>query len=141
MRVKVSKAVADKIDGITKKDLRVEFFRSSGKGGQHRNKTDTACRITHKPTGITAESTNSRSQADNRSSAWIKLVNRLIKRYQAEEVQKIRRMNSGWAEKIRTYHEPRGTVKDHRTGVEQDYQKTLNGDIDVFVESMAEVEE
>ena len=136
MRVNVPKYVADKIVGITKKDLRIEFYRASGKGGQHRNKTDTACRITHKATGVSAESTDSRSQGDNKTGAWLKLVDRLIAHYKKEMVQEERRMNSGWSEKIRTYHEPRGTVKDHRTGVVQGYKETLDGDLDKFIEGM-----
>ncbi len=136
MRFTVPKYVADKIIGTTKKDLRVQFFRASGKGGQHRNKTDTACRMTHKVTGISAESTDSRSQASNKSKAWLKLVDRLITHYKKEMVQEERRMNSGWSEKIRTYHEPRGVVKDHRTGVTNGFQKTLDGDLDKFIEAM-----
>jgi protein subunit release factor A len=136
MRITLPKSVADKLIGTTKKDLRVEFFRASGKGGQHRNKTDTACRITHLATGIAAEATDSRSQADNKEKAWLKLVERLIAYYRRETIQETRRMNSGWAEKIRTYHEPRGTVKDHRTGVTNGYQETLDGDLDKFIEAM-----
>jgi protein subunit release factor A len=136
VRVKVPKHVADKLVGITKKDVRVEFFRASGKGGQHRNKTDTACRMTHLATGISAEATDSRSQADNKQGAWFKLVNRLIAYYKAQMVQEERRTNKGWAEKIRTYHEPRGIVKDHRTGITQNYQRTLDGDLDQFIEGM-----
>jgi protein subunit release factor A len=136
MRVRLPKDVAEKMLKVTKKDLRIDFFRASGKGGQHRNKTDTACRITHLPTGISAETTDSRSQADNKSRAWMKLITRLIAHYKAETRAEARRTNTGWAEKIRTYHQPRGVVKDHRTGVEQDYDKTLNGDLDIFVEAM-----
>ena len=136
MRVKLPKDVAEKMLKVTKKDLRVDFFRASGKGGQHRNKTDTACRITHVPTGIAAEATDSRSQADNKSRAWMKLVDRLIAHYKSEAREEVRRTNTGWAEKIRTYHQPRGVVKDHRTGVTQDYERTLDGDLDVFIEAM-----
>ena len=63
MRIKLPKYVAEKLIGTSKKDLRVQFFSASGKGGQHRNKTDTACRMTHIATGISAESTDSRSQS------------------------------------------------------------------------------
>lgn len=136
MRIKLPKYVAEKLIGTSKKDLRVQFFRASGKGGQHRNKTDTACRMTHIATGISAESTDSRSQSENKWAAWKKLVDRLIKHYTKEMAQESRRTNSGWAEKIRTYHQPRGTVTDHRTGVTQDYGKTLDGDLDKFIEAM-----
>jgi len=136
MRVTLPKYVAEKLIGTTKKDLRVQFFRASGKGGQHRNKTDTACRITHIATGISAEATDSRSQADNKEKAWLKLFDRLVEHYRKQMIVEARRMNSGWSEKIRTYHEPRGIVKDHRTGVTNGYNDTLDGDLDPFIEAM-----
>ena len=136
MRRTVPKYVADRIIGTTKKDLRIQFFRSSGAGGQHRNKADTACRMTHIATGVTAEATDSRSQGDNRTKAWFKLVDRLIAFYTKEMTREERRMNSGWSEKIRTYHQPRGVVKDHRTGVTNGYEETLDGDLDKFIEAM-----
>ena len=136
MRITLPKDVAEKLLEVSKKNLRVQYFRASGKGGQHRNKTDTACRITHIPTGIQAEVTDSRSQADNKAKAWMKLVHRLIDHWTKETRTEARRTNSGWAEKIRTYHQPRGTVKDHRTGVEQDFDRTMDGDIDAFIEAM-----
>jgi len=136
VRITLPKDVAAKLLEVNKKCCRVQFFRASGKGGQHRNKTDTACRITHIPTGISAEATDSRSQADNKGKAWLKLVHRLIDHWTKETVTEARRMNSGWAEKIRTYHQIRGVVKDHRTGVEQDFEKTMAGDIDIFVDAM-----
>jgi protein subunit release factor A len=136
MRIKLPKDVGEKLLEVNKKNLRVQYFRASGKGGQHRNKTDTACRITHIPTGVSAEATDSRSQADNKSKAWLKLVRRLIAHWTKETATEARRMNSGWGEKIRTYHQPRGTVKDHRTGVEQDFERTMDGDLDAFIEAM-----
>ena len=136
MRLTVPKYVADKIIGTTKKDVRIQFFRASGAGGQHRNKADTACRITHIATGTTAEASDSRSQADNKAKAWLKLVERLIAHYKKEMRQDARRMSCGWSEKIRTYHEPRGVVKDHRTGVTHGYEETLDGDIAPFIEAM-----
>jgi protein subunit release factor A len=136
MRITLPKDVAEKLLEVNKKNLRIQFFRASGKGGQHRNKTDTACRITHIPTGVSAEATDSRSQADNKAQAWLKLVRRLIDHFTQETVSEARRMNSGWAEKIRTYHQPRGVVKDHRTGVVQDFERTLDGDLDRFIEAM-----
>ena len=92
MRRTVPKYVADRIIGTTKKDLRIQFFRSSGAGGQHRNKADTACRMIHIATGVTAEATDSRSQGDNRTKAWLKLVDRLIAFYTKEMTREERRM-------------------------------------------------
>lgn len=138
MRITLPKDVAEKLLQVNKKNVRIEFFRASGAGGQHRNKADTACRMTHIPTKVSAEATDSRSQSTNKRNAWLKLVKRLIDHFSAETRTEARRTNSGWASKIRTYHQPRGTVKDHRTGVEQDFDRTMKGDIDGFIEAMVE---
>lgn len=134
MRLRVKKEVADKIVGLTKKDFKVSYFRASGPGGQHRNKTDTACRVTHIATGITSEAVDSRSQSTNRENAFKKLVVKLVEHYESQMQTEERKMNSGWNEKIRTYHQPRGTVKEHRTGITLGYDGVLNGDIDKFIE-------
>jgi len=133
MRIKVPKHVADKIDGLSKKDFKVTTFRSSGPGGQHRNKTDTAVRITHSETGVAAEATDSKSQATNKKVAFRKLVHKLIEYYHEDESE--RRTSIGWGEKIRTYHEPRGLVTDHRTGVTKRYSDVIDGDLDAFIEA------
>lgn len=133
MKLSAPKHVADELLKVNKKTLEINYFRASGKGGQHRNKTDTACRIKHKPTGIIAESTDSRSQADNRYSAFRKLIARLADHY--DNTHKERLTAAGWSEKIRTYHEPRGTVKDHRTGVTAPYRDTLDGKLEPFIEA------
>lgn len=133
MRLKVPEHVADKLDGLNKKDFRVKFFRASGPGGQHRNRADTAARITHIATGISAEAADSRSQSLNRTEAFKKLVLKLVKHYAAQISVEERRTNSGWAEKIRTYSEPRNTVTDHRTGKSHPYDKVLDGDLDPFI--------
>ena len=73
MKIKVHPHVAERLDGLRKTDLRLQFYRASGPGGQHRNKTATACRITHLATGLSAEATDSRSQADNRRNALRRL--------------------------------------------------------------------
>jgi peptide chain release factor 2 len=139
MKIKVPEYVADKLDGLRKKDFNVQTFRASGPGGQHRNKVETAVRITHIATGVTAEATNSRSQADNKKAAFQKLVMKLVAYYKEEGVKE-RKINLGWGEKIRTYHEPRGVVKDHRTGVEASYAVVLDGGIDCFIDAMVEKE-
>ena len=132
MRIKIPKHVADKIVGTCKKDLTVTYFRASGAGGQHRNKADTAARIKHNETGIQIEATDSRSQADNRAAAFRKLVLKLIAHYDTEHKKRL--MANGWAGKIRTYHQPRGIVKDHRSGVTAPYEATLDGDLDPFID-------
>jgi len=133
MRVRVPAYVGKKLIGLNKKDFKVSTFRASGPGGQHRNKADTAIRITHKETGISAEATDSRSQATNKAEAFKKLVFKLIEHYTENSDERL--MNNGWSEKIRTYHEPRDTVTDHRTGVTKRYSDVLDGDLDDFVEA------
>jgi len=96
----------------TRKDFRVDTFRAGGKGGQHQNKTDSAVRITHIDTGLSAESREERSQPLNKKIAFRKLADKMIEHY----FPKIRKDRAPVTDTIRTYHEPRGTVKDHRTG-------------------------
>lgn len=120
-------------NNVTKADLKIGFFRAGGPGGQNQNKRDSACRITHIPTGISAESREYKQQAKNKSAAFKKLANKLIPLMKAslespEETKEI-------TDRIRTYNEKRGEVKDHRTGVTQDFQKTLNGELDPFIEA------
>lgn len=134
----VPEYIANKLDGLRKTDLRIQFFRSSGPGGQHRNKVETAVRITHKATGVTAEASDSRSQSDNRTAAFLRLVDKLIEHYRGEMCEQERKINSGWAEKIRTYHEPRNTVKDHRTGATHPYSDVIDGDLDPLIDASAE---
>ena len=138
MRLTLPKPIADKLCAIRRKDYKLKPFKSSGPGGAHRNKNATAMRITHIPTGISAEAADSKSLATNKKKAFLKLVNKLIEHFKKdlyapvyEEKQAI-----GWADKVRTYHQPRGTVKDHRTGVTADYDKTLDGDLDPFIDAM-----
>ena len=135
MKIKVSKYVADKLDGLNKKDFRVHTFKGSGPGGQHRNKVETAVRITHIDTGISAEATNNKSQSRNKKEAFKRLATKLVEYYTKEDLDT--RITVSKAEgKIRTYNEQRRTVKDHRTGIEADYASVLDGDIDCFIEAM-----
>jgi peptide chain release factor 1 len=95
---------------VTKADLRIDFFRAGGPGGQNQNKRDSACRITHIPTGISSESRVHKEQLKNKTEAFRKLANKLVPLMKAainntKEVEKI-------TERIRTYHAVRGTVKD-----------------------------
>ncbi len=98
-------------DNVTKKDLRIEYFRGSGKGGQNRNKRDTACRITHIETGLFATAEDQKSQLRNKKAAFRRLAQKLIPLMRdAVKGTQIR----GSTETIRTYHQPRNQVKDYR---------------------------
>jgi peptide chain release factor 2 len=121
-------------------DLRVDTYRASGAGGQHVNKTDSAVRITHVPTGIIAQSQNERSQTQNKATAMKVLRARILEaeeRKRAEELAAERgeRSEVGWGSQIRSYTlHPSQRVKDHRTGHEVgDAQRVLDGDLDGFV--------
>ena len=139
MKLTVPKEIADKLTAIDPSEFNVDTFRAGGKGGQHQNKNETGVRITHTPTGISAESRDSRSQKINRRTAFQKLVKRLIVHFTTDE--KKQRESVGWAKKIRTYNEPRGTAKDHRTGVTIPYDKALNGEIDQFIDACLKQED
>jgi peptide chain release factor 2 len=127
---------------IDEEDLRVDTYRASGAGGQHVNKTDSAVRITHVPTGIVVQCQNERSQAQNKATALKLLRARLLEleeRRRAAELAAERgeRAEVGWGSQIRSYTlHPSQRVKDHRTGYEVgDAQRVLDGDIDGFVRS------
>jgi peptide chain release factor 2 len=125
---------------IDEADIRVDTYRASGAGGQHVNKTDSAVRITHIPTGIVVQCQNERSQAQNKAVAMQLLRSKLIEleeRKRAEELAKVRGeiKDVAWGSQIRSYFlHPDQRVKDHRTGHETgDTERVLNGDIDDFV--------
>jgi peptide chain release factor 2 len=125
---------------IDEEDLRVDTYRASGAGGQHVNKTDSAVRITHIPTGIVVQCQNERSQAQNKATAMRLLRARLLEeqeRQQAEELAAERgeQKAAEWGSQIRSYTlHPSTRVKDHRTGYEVgDAQRVLDGDLDGFV--------
>ncbi len=127
---------------IDEKDLRIDTFRSSGAGGQHVNKTDSAVRITHLPSGIVVQCQNERSQHKNKSMAMKYLQSRLYEmklNEQNEKLQEINKTKKGiaWGSQIRSYVlHPYKLIKDHRTNLETgNANKVLDGDIDAFIEA------
>jgi peptide chain release factor 2 len=126
---------------INPADVRTDTFRASGAGGQHINKTDSAVRLTHIPTGIVVQCQNSRSQHSNRDEAWRVLRSRLYEhemRKQMEAQQKLEdsKTDVGWGHQIRSYVLDQSRIKDLRTGVEiSATQKVLDGDLDPFIEA------
>ena len=140
-RVVVSPVVDDSIRvAIEDKDVRVDTYRSSGAGGQHVNKTDSAIRMTHMPTGIVVQCQNNRSQHRNRAEALAMLKSRLYQRELQLREEQARAENAarsdiGWGQQIRSYVlQPYRMVKDVRTGVEtSDTDAVLNGAIDDFI--------
>jgi peptide chain release factor 2 len=125
---------------INPEDLKIEFYRSSGPGGQHMQKTSTAVRVTHLPTGLIATCQSQRSQLQNKESALRVLLSRLmeIDRVKKEaERSKIKgeRIEAGWSNQIRSYVlHPYKMVKDHRTGYETgNTTAVLDGDLDGFI--------
>lgn len=126
---------------VNSDDLRVDTFRSSGAGGQHVNKTDSAVRITHLPTGIVVTCQNERSQLQNREVAMRILASRLLeRRLEEREAEQSRlkgeHVEAGWGNQIRSYVlHPYTMVKDHRTAHEtSNTTGVLNGDIDDFIQ-------
>ncbi|NLK84853.1 MAG: peptide chain release factor 2 [Aeromonadales bacterium] len=126
---------------INPADLQTDVYRSSGAGGQHVNKTESAVRITHIPTGIVVSCQNERSQFQNRDQAMKQLRARLYtleleKRQSAQREIEDSKSDIGWGSQIRSYVLDDSRIKDLRTGVEcRDTQKVLNGDLDQFIEA------
>jgi peptide chain release factor 2 len=126
---------------INDKDLRVDVFRSSGAGGQHVNKTESAVRMTHLPTGIVVSCQNERSQIKNRAMAMKVLRSRLydleMQKRKAEQAEREgKKMDNSWGSQIRSYVlQPYRMVKDHRTGVSVgDADGVLDGNLDPFIQ-------
>jgi peptide chain release factor 2 len=127
---------------INEKDLRIDTYRSSGRGGQHVNVTDSAVRITHLPTGIVTQCQNERSQHRNRETAMKVLRARLYDRMLREKQEKIEALHDGkkdiaWGSQIRSYvFQPYRMVKDHRTKQEiGDVDRVMDGGLDPFIQA------
>lgn len=128
---------------INKSDLRIDTYRASGAGGQHINKTDSAVRITHLPTGIVATSQDGRSQHDNRDKAMKALIARVYDYFQSQQNEAIdneRKSKVGTgdrAEKIRTYNYPQNRVTDHRIGLTiQQLDRIIEGKLDDIITAL-----
>jgi peptide chain release factor 2 len=141
--VYVSPEIDDTIDvEINDKDLRIDTFRAGGKGGQHVNKTESAIRITHLPTGLVVQCQNERSQHKNKASAMKVLRSRLYQKAIEEQQAKNdaragTKMEIGFGSQIRSYVlAPYRLIKDHRTNYEVgDVDRVLDGDLDGFIEA------
>ena len=145
--VEVLPEVADdtEVGEIPDDELKIDTFRSQGAGGQHVNKTDSAVRLTHIPTGIVAQSQNERSQHQNREFAMKVLKARLLEQRIAERERELAQLRgehveAGWGNQIRSYVlHPYQMVKDHRTNYETSATNdVLDGDLDAFM--LAELE-
>jgi peptide chain release factor 2 len=139
--VEVAPLVEDAVEvEIDPEDLQIDTYRASGAGGQHVNKTDSAVRITHKPTGVVVQCQNERSQSSNRDTAMKMLRGKLVEREEQRRREELARekgeaQDVGWGSQIRSYVlHPYTMVKDHRTSYEMgDVQRVLDGDLDGLV--------
>ena len=125
---------------IRPEDLKVDTYRSSGAGGQHVNKTESAIRITHIPTGIIVACQTERSQIQNRETAMSMLYSKLVEKQEQDEMEKLNQIRGEikkieWGSQIRSYvFQPYTMVKDHRTNYEtSDINAVMNGDIQQFI--------
>lgn len=126
-------------------DLKIDTYRASGAGGQHVNKTSSAVRITHLPTGIIVQCQNERSQHSNKNTAMKILKSKILEKQLEEQEQKLARLRGehldiAWGSQIRSYVlHPYSLVKDHRTGAETgNVQVVLDGAIDLFIQAYLE---
>jgi len=138
----VSPEIDDSIEiEINPADVRTDTYRASGAGGQHVNKTDSAIRLTHVPTGIVVQCQNDRSQHKNRDQAWKQLKAKLYelelqKRNESAQALEDTKSDIGWGSQIRSYVLDQSRIKDLRTGVETgNTQAVLDGGLDMFIEA------
>ena len=142
--VDVTPEISDSVEiHIEKKDVREDTYKASGAGGQHVNKTDSAIRLTHIPTGAVVQCQSQRSQHKNRAQAWKMLRAQLARveeeKREAEEAEKYQnKARVGFGSQIRNYFQhPDQRVKDARTGFSMgDFQKVLDGEIQGFLDSL-----
>ncbi|MDX1346309.1 MAG: peptide chain release factor-like protein, partial [Sedimenticolaceae bacterium] len=122
-------------------DLRIDVYRASGAGGQHVNKTESAVRITHNPTGVVVQCQNGRSQHQNKDQAMKQLKAKLyelemLKRNETQQALEESKSDIGWGSQIRSYVLDQSRIKDLRTSVEtSNTQAVLDGDLDQFIEA------
>ena len=138
----VSPEIDDDIEiDINPADLRIDTYRASGAGGQHVNKTDSAVRITHEPSGVVVQCQNERSQHKNKDQAMKLLRARLyeieiLKRNEAQQAEEEAKADIGWGSQIRSYVLDQSRIKDLRTNIETgNTQAVLDGDLDAFIEA------
>ena len=139
--VEVSPLVDDAVEvEVSEEDLQIDTYRASGAGGQHVNKTDSAVRITHRPSGTVVQCQNERSQSSNKATAMAMLRSKLLELEEQKRREELARekgeaQDVGWGSQIRSYVlHPYTMVKDHRTNVEVgDVSRVLDGDLDAFV--------
>ena len=138
----VSPEIDDDFDiEINPADLRIDVYRASGAGGQHVNRTESAVRITHEPTGIVVQCQNDRSQHKNKATAMKQLKSKLYelemqKRRSDQQVVEDSKSDIGWGSQIRSYVLDQSRIKDLRTGVETgNTQAVLDGGLDAFIEA------
>jgi len=138
----ISPEIDDSFDvEINPADVRTDTYRASGAGGQHVNKTDSAVRLTHVPSGIVVQCQNDRSQHKNRDQAWKQLKAKLYelemqKRNESQQAVEDSKSDIGWGSQIRSYVLDQSRIKDLRTGVETgNTQAVLDGGLDQFIEA------
>lgn len=138
----VSPEIDDNIEiEINPADLRIDVYRASGAGGQHINKTESAVRITHEPSGIVVQCQNDRSQHKNKDTAMKQLKSKLyeqelLKRSESQQEVEEGKSDIGWGSQIRSYVLDQSRIKDLRTNVETgNTQAVLDGDLDQFIEA------
>jgi len=127
---------------VNEEDLRIDTYRSSSAGGQHVNKTDSAIRITHNPTGIVVTCQDQRSQHQNKEKAMMLLRAYLLEREEAAQREKIRderrsQVTTGdRSAKIRTYNFPQNRVTDHRIGLDRALDRVMEGELDPIIDQL-----